>query len=90
MRIGSLPSPKLCFVISAKPTGTIPGINALANPDYLNRLATTGSTFSDELGMSDVMAANPDLRWSMAKDLRESQLTLARTTGRWPAGLTGS
>ncbi len=55
-----------------------PTINSVAKqiPDYLKRLATPASAFVDEDGLSKVMAAIPDIRWSMARKLCESQLTL--------------
>ena len=55
-----------------------PEINILGKriPDYLKRLAALDHTYMDELGMSQVMAANPTIRWRMSRNLRESQLTL--------------
>jgi hypothetical protein len=55
-----------------------PEINALAKriPNYVKRIATKAHFASDEEGMTEVVAAHPEIRWSMARSLRESQLTL--------------
>jgi hypothetical protein len=55
-----------------------PEINALAKriPNYIKRIAVTGHEALDEYGMAEVVASNPEIRWSMARTLRESQLTL--------------
>jgi hypothetical protein len=55
-----------------------PEINALAKriPNYIKRIAIKGHCALDEDGMTEVVAANPGIRWSKARTLRESQLTL--------------
>jgi hypothetical protein len=55
-----------------------PTINSLAKqiPEFLKLLATAATARLDEDGLSKVMAARPDIRWSMARTLSESQLTL--------------
>ena len=51
-----------------------PQINALAMqiPNYINQLAVTGYSSLDENGMAKVVAAHPEIRWSMARTLTES------------------
>ena len=55
-----------------------PKINQIARriPGYMERLLATKAMFVDEAGMEEVVASSPDVRWSMAHSLSESQLTV--------------
>jgi hypothetical protein len=55
-----------------------PEINALAKriPNYIKRIGIKGYSALDEEQMARVVAANPEIRCSMARTLSESQLTL--------------
>lgn len=55
-----------------------PEINGLAKriPNYIKRIAKMSYASLDEDGMAKVVAASPEIRWSMAQTLSESQLTL--------------
>ena len=55
-----------------------PIVNALGKrlPNYISLLASSDHMSCDELGMSQVLAANPEIRWSMARSLSESQFTI--------------